>query len=431
MSSSSEVGAGDTVGAELTAFLARLGELADAPVDDPAVGGAVRIDRIAVLEQIRGALAAAQHTEMVAFGRTQVNEQAELIAAGRLDPEKLGRGVAEQIALAAHVSSWQGSRRLSIATAMTNDLPNTRALLAAGRISERLTETIVAQTRHLDAEQRRLVDKQLAESGLEAMGFRQAEATVQKVAYETDRAGYTRRGRTARADRRVTLRPAPDTMAVLSGLLPVEQGVACLAALRTYADAAVAAGDGRSRDQVMADTLVERLTGQTRATDVDVEVGIVLPLDALLDPDSPTTGDLVGHGPLPAGIVADLLRDTRGKRWWRRLFSHPTNGTLVGGDPRRRLFDGFLAHLIDLRDGGRCRDPYCDAPIRHHDHITASRAGGPTSFTNGRGVCARGNYTREMPGWQVETIHDGIGDTPHTVRTTTPTGHRYDSRAGP
>ena len=220
-------------------------------------------------------------------------------------------------------------------------------------------------------------------------------------------------------------------MAVLSGLLPVEQGVACLAALRKAADAATAVGDARSRDQVMADTLVERLTGQTRAQDVDVEVGIVLPLDALLDPESPATGELVGHGPLPAGIVRDLLRETGGRRWWRRLFAHPETGALVGGESRARCFDGFLAKLIDLRDGGRCRDPFCDAPIRHHDHIKQSRAGGPTSFTNGRGVCARGNFVREMPGWTVETVHDGLGDQPHTVRTTTPTGHTYTSRAGP
>ena len=164
---------------------------------------------------------------------------------------------------------------------------------------------------------------------------------------------------------------------------------------------------------------------------MNVEVGIVLPLDALLDPESPATGDLVGHGPLPAGIVADLLRNTEGKRWWRRLFSHPGHGTLVGGESQRRVFDGFLAQLIDLRDGGRCRDSFCDAPIRHHDHIKQSRAKGPTSFTNGRGVCARGNYVRELPGWAVEVVHDGLGDQPHTVRTTTPTGHAYTSRAGP
>jgi hypothetical protein len=46
-------------------------------------------------------------------------------------------------------------------------------------------------------------------------------------------------------------------------------------------------------------------------------------------------------------------------------------------------------------------------------------------------VCARGNFVREMPGWDVRTLADGLGDTPHTVRTTTPTGHTYTSRAGP
>ena len=255
MSSNTEVEAGDAVTTELTAILARLGELANAPLENPAVEAAVRVDRIAVLEQLRAALAAAQHTEMVAFARARVDEQGDLVAAGRLDPEKLGRGIADEIGLAAHVSPSRASRRLTIARTLAADLPSTRALLASGQLSERLAETVVEQTSHLDAEQRRLVDKELAEAGLEKLGFGRAEAEVKRIAYRADKAGYTtKRGRKARKDRRVSLRPAPDTMAVLSALLPVEQGVACLAALRKFADSAVATGDGRSRDQVMADT---------------------------------------------------------------------------------------------------------------------------------------------------------------------------------
>ncbi|WP_433800334.1 DUF222 domain-containing protein [Actinomycetospora sp. CA-084318] len=422
----------DPVGVELTGLLTRLGELAELPTD-PVGDGAACIDRIAVLERARAALAAAQHTAMVAFGRAQVEQQLDQIATGRLDPEKLGRGIGDQIALAAHVSPHVADRRLNVARALATDLPCTRALLVAGRISEYLAEQIVSLTSHLDPELRRLVDEQAAEAGLEELGRKAAVAAVKKIAYEADPVGFLRRGRTAREDRRVTLRPAPDTMSVLSGLLPVEQGVACIAALRRHADTLVATGEsgGRSRDQIVADTLVERLTGQARAQDVDVEVGIVLPLDALTDLESPKTAELVGHGPLPGGIVVELLRRTGGRRWWRRLFAHPTHGGLVGGDPTRRLFDGFLAKLITWRDHGWCREAFCDAPIRHLDHIRGSKAGGPTSFRNGRGNCVRHNEDKELPGWRHDVVHDGTGDRPHTVRTTTPTGHTYTSRAGP
>src|SRR3954468_8977361 len=133
MSSNTGVGAGDAATTELAAILARLGELADLPLDDPA-GAAVLVDRIAVIEKVRAALAAAQHTSMVAFGRARVAEQAELVAAGRLDPEKLGRGIADEIGLAAHGSPWQGSRRLNVARTLAADLPHIRGLLRSGRI---------------------------------------------------------------------------------------------------------------------------------------------------------------------------------------------------------------------------------------------------------------------------------------------------------
>ncbi len=64
-------------------------------------------------------------------------------------------------------------------------------------------------------------------------------------------------------------------------------------------------------------------------------------------------------------------------------------------------------------------------PIRHLDHVTPYRDGGLTTYSNGRGVCERHNYTREMPGWQIELL----SNRPHITITTTPTGHSYLSRA--
>jgi hypothetical protein len=422
----------DAAGDDLTAaLLGVLDQLSGHAADPGPASSTARIDRIAVLEQIRSSLAAAQYSEMVAFGRQQVEEQVTEVEAGRLDPVALGRGIADQIALACRISPFHGSRRLGIARALHSDLPGVGALLAAGQISERVAEIVVTQTAHLDAEGRRLVDKHLAAAGLENLSSRRAEAAIKRCSYEVDRAGYVARGRTARTDRRVTLRPAPDTMSVLSGFLPVEQGVACLAALRAHADTVLAGGDTRTRDQVMADTLIERLTGQATAADVNVEIGIVLPLDALLDPEAGGSAEITGYGSVPAGIARDVLAGSAGTLWWRRLFTAPDTGSLVGGDPRRRRFDGALAHLIKTRDQGWCRDPFCDAPIRHLDHIDRHSNGGPTTLANGRGVCARGNYVREMPGWHIELIDDGLGPAPHTVRTTTPTGHTYLGSAGP
>ena len=61
--------------------------------------------------------------------------------------------------------------------------------------------------------------------------------------------------------------------------------MACLAALQRAADTARSDGDARSRGQVMADTLVERATGQANAADVDVEVQVVMTDSTLLTDD--------------------------------------------------------------------------------------------------------------------------------------------------
>ena len=406
-----------------------LAELADAVADDHPVLDADRIDRIARLEKLRAVTAALQAAESVRFAQSQA--AAQLTA--QVHPTKFGRGIAEQIGLACHISPVTAARRLNTARALWFELPNTYAQLVTGRLSERIAETVAAETRHLDPDTRRHVDTQLQAAGIGRMGFKAATACTRKLAYQADRQGYLQRGRTERKHRRVGLRPAPDTMAVLTGYLPVEQGIACYAALRRHADTAVATGDRRTRDQIIADTLVERLTGQTKADDVNVELQLMMPLDALINPHDPSAAVIPGYGPLPQELAWKILTTRRGRKWWRRLFTAPSDvkgrsGPIVGGDPTGRHFAGWLTKLIRLRDQ-TCRDPYCDASIRHIDHITRHTDGGPTTYINGRGTCARGNQVREMPGWRIKLIDCGFHSEPHKIIITTPTGHHYLSRA--
>ena len=404
----------------LAQMLAELGGLTYA---GGSAEDAARVDRIAILEQIKHAAAAAQAGEIVRFARSQVAAQR---TAG-VNYRRLGQGIAEQVGLACRVSGWHGARRLTLARDLVQELPHTLAAMAAGQLSEHAAQLIGTETSHLDPDTRRQVDQQLAAAGVESMSAKQTAAQARRLAYAADPAASLARAVKARKDRRVGCRPAPDTMAWLSALLPVEQAVACLAALRQAGDTAKAHGDPRTRGQVEADLLVERLTGQTDADQVPLEVQLMVPLDSLLNPDSPTEPAIIpGHGPLPAGLIEDLIGKAGPTARWRRLFTR--GDAVIGGDPAARRFTGWLAQLIRLRDQHTCRTPFCTAPIRHIDHILRWRDGGPTTYPHGRGLCERDNHVRELPGWKVTIINAGI-DGPHQVATTTPTGHTYYSRA--
>ncbi|HEX6197361.1 MAG TPA: DUF222 domain-containing protein [Jiangellaceae bacterium] len=511
-----------------------VGEMAGLPSqvgDDPG-----RIDVIAGLERLKAAAAAAQLAVVADFAGSQ---EAANRALG-VEARAARRGVPEQVGLARKVAPATAARQVSQARALRDELPATYELLCRGEISEWVATIVVTETSHLAAEDRRLVDKKLA-ADLAGLSPRRAQARAKALGYEVDPEGAVRRAGNARKDRRVSMRPAPDTMAMLSALLPCEQGVAAWAALRRHADALVAAGDGRTRNQIMADSLVERLTGKASAEAVDAEIGLVMTDSALFDGDD-EPADLEDYGPIPAetardiarragdqagaagayqqsgsgaepdsggdstvrdrdhterartassddinnrddgdssdgdssagdhggagdsseavaelaqpgaGVGADSVERDPGRRcgpafgwhqtscgctsteqqtagsaarmWVRRLFTDPAAGVVTDCDPRRRRFTGVLARMLVYRDQ-RCRNVFCDAPIRHLDHIESYAGGGPTTPINGQGLCARCNYVRQMPGWTSRVIDPRR----HIVEITTPTGHTYRSPA--
>ncbi len=94
--------------------------------------------------------------------------------------------------------------------------------------------------------------------------------------------------------------------------------------------------------------------------------------------------------------------------WVRRLFTHPDDGTLVAMDSERRLFDGGLRRFLLARDG-TCRTPWCDAPVRHVDHVVDHAAGGPTTAANGQGLCVRCNHAKQAAGWRARAEGGGDG----------------------
>ncbi|HET7691308.1 MAG TPA: DUF222 domain-containing protein [Nocardioidaceae bacterium] len=396
--------------AELAAFVARLGAFA------PAADDAERIDRLALLERAKSGMTAAQAAETVDFKRSQLEAQ---VAAG-VPTRDRGKGVNAQVALARRVSPHRAARLVGMAEALVGEMPHTLAALAAGEINEWRAMIAVRETACLTREDRATADAELADR-LATMGDRQIEAEFKRIAYRLDPYAFVERQRRAESERNVSTRPAPDVMCYLTALLPVKQGIAALAALKRHADTKVSEGDERSRGQIMADTLVERLTGQSVAGQVPVEVQLVISAESLAGA-SDEPAHLQGHGPVPAPWARELVRNSGAAVWIRRLYTE--HGRLVAMEATQRLFPDGLRRFIVARDQV-CRTPWCDAPIRHIDHPLSYEAGGKTAETNGQGLCVTCNHAKEGHRWKTRAGPSGAGD---RVITTTPTGHRYTSR---
>lgn len=392
---------------------------------DPA---AELIDQIRQLEALKSAAAAAQARVTAVFAAGQRSAQR---AAG-VPASTVGKGIAAQVALARRDNPARGGQHLGLAEALTRELPHTLTALEAGQISEWRATLIARETACLSVEHRRQVDGELAArpGGIGAIGDRTIAAETRRISYRLDPLAVVDRARKAAADRRVTLRPAPDAMSWLGALVPATQGVAAYAALSKDADARRSQGDERGRGQIMADTLVERITGQDCASAVPVQIHVVMTDRALLAGDA-EPAELDGYGPLPSPLVRGWLRDddrdglpSQATAWVRRLYTSPETGELIAMDSKRRCFDGQLRRFVITADR-RCRTPWCEAPIRHVDHPVRAADGGETTASNSQGLCEACNYMRETLGWRTILHPDRV------VETVTPTGHRYQSRPPP
>ena len=424
----------------------------------PARESAGLIGQLRELEDLKSAAAALQVRIAVAFDLLQRREQRDL----GVPAAELGAGIGAQIALARRESPAKGSRLLGLAKALVTEMPHTLAALESGQLSEWRATLLVRETACLTAEDRTAVDEELAADAgtFDGAGDRRIIAAARAAAYRRDPRTVTQRASHAATERHVSLRPAPDTMCYLTALLPVAQGVAMHAALNRHADTLRRAGDPRTRAQLMTDTLVERVTGKAGGIS-GMEIQLVMTDRTLFQGDS-EPARLPGYGVVPAGWARELLQ-TEGQAacarqgtergvgtgaggartagtdtarnldgdesfnvWLRRLYTAPGTGVLTAMDSRARLFPPGLRRFVQARDD-TCRTPYCDAPIRHFDHIVPWHRGGPTSQANGAGLCEACNHTKEAPGW---TAKPRPGPR-HTLEVTTPSGYSYESMAPP
>lgn len=338
---------------------------------DRGVDDAQRIDQLRALEELKAAACAAQARISVEFATSQ----RDAAVAEKVPADEATRGIGAQIALARRESPHLGNRLLGLAQALVQDMPHTLAALESGHLNEWRATLLVRGTACLSREDRSRVD-QIACADAEAvskLGNKRLENLVKTEAYRIDPHSVVERAVRAERERLVSLRPAPDTMTYLTALLPVAQGVAAYKALTQAAATAKSTGDQHGRGQIMADTLVERITGQAEADAVPVQINLIMTDRTLLTGDT-EPAHLQGFGPLPATHARRLIKQAPADvRRVRRLFTAPESGQLVAMDSKARRFPAALADFLVIRDQ-TCRTPWCDAPIRTHLRLPGTRS---------------------------------------------------------
>ena len=132
------------------------------------------------MEEVKNALAAVQAVEAVAFDASQRERQVEAGWGGH----RLGRGIADQVALARRESPHKGSRLLGLARALVHEMPSCLAALQRGEVSEWRVTCVARETAHLRVEDRRAVDAELG-PWLAEMGDRQAAGAARASSWPT------------------------------------------------------------------------------------------------------------------------------------------------------------------------------------------------------------------------------------------------------
>jgi Domain of unknown function (DUF222) len=225
------------------------------------------------------------------------------------------------VALARRDSSARGGRHLGFATALVFEMPHTLAALECGVLSEWRATLIVKESACLTVEDRRALDAELcADVGkLDGLGDARITANAKAIAYRLDPQSVVDRAAKAEFERTVTIRPAPDSMAYVTILLPVATPRLWVALRRSGAAELIDGGTddvvchGHRPAQIVVDQL-DGIRGKVAAV-LDLARPVTLSKQLLR-----AEGGVLGRQPLQVSCFVGLSRrcDHHGERRHRR-----------------------------------------------------------------------------------------------------------------
>ncbi len=357
-----------------------------------------------------------------ARARQVAHEQAELladlVAVAHCPPsfddavvrsESIGEFADEEIRVALTWTRRAADAQLSLALAVVEKLPAVHAALSAGLIDVPRARVLCDGVCSLDEPTaRRVIDQIIgAASGLTTGQIR---ARLQRLVIAVDPEAAKERAAEAVTGRHVESYLDSAGTATLAGVgLPADRAAAAAERLSAIARTAKAGGDGRSLDQLRADTFLELLEGSFAGPLPAPRRGVVeltVPLATLMRL-SEAPGELAGWGPVIADIARQVTEAQTDARW--RFSVYDALGRLVRHGNTRRRPTAEMAAAVIARDR-TCRSPGCRVPASRSDldHTRDWAKGGETAETNLGSLCRRHHRTKHQGGWRLRQILPGV-----------------------
>lgn len=359
--------------------------------------------------------------------------------------KQLDHGAASNIALARHTTQGGAGSFLRCAHILEHDTPYLAQRFAQGDLTLEQVQSITSALESVpEVERRAFDDYYRAHPDLfDQLGHRRITDTVRQY---TDRAQSEARTvsiEETSASRYIHFRKGKDCVMV-SGRLPLEEGIALEQHLRAQARRAIQQGDTRTERQLICDLFVRRpLTGTADPLPLKIQLKLIMTDRSLFAADT-EPAYLPGYGVIPAQYARQLLStaeeqlkqagshraDLRARIKTfpeiQRLFTAPGNKDLIAMESKARIFPPALRDFIQIRDR-RCRTPHCNNPASEADHIYQWHLGGPTSLANAAYRCHSCNLVKEQPDWAEALAHMF----PHTITLHPAPGTSYTSQSPP
>jgi hypothetical protein len=319
------------------------------------------------------------------------------------------RELSSELAATLRVPERTAENLLAESRALADDLPGTRAALAAGRISYRHAQTVVQQSWSIPVDGLAAFEQALlpaAEKLTVAKLKHKARLLREKLHPET----ITARREKSIADRTCGVIPEHDGMATLYLTTGAELVQAIFTRATDLATSLHGPGD------VLSDLLIDGVTPTGVGAGVKATVQVTVPVMTLLG-HSDEPGYLEGYGPIDADTARDLASRAPS---FTRLLTHPETGVILSVGRDRYKVPKRMRQFLRLRDE-TCRFVGCNRSARNAelDHTHDWALLGLTAADNLAHLCTASHALKTQTRWTVAQQPGGI------LTWTSPTGRDF------